>query len=307
MAPRRWKVYLAGPIGNCNETQVHEWRREVKARFGAEFDFVDPAQDHYLNASPFEVATRDLNLIRSCDALLVNMWTESIGTAFGVAHAARHGKPVFIVDPNQIRSPMLAFYAQSVSRTLKEAVRHLRDYIRAGDRLREVVKRGGDEEPFQRDKLLESLRRACREAGADDLLAPAQIMPEAVSRLMLLKRTPGKGKLTTRAIRDTVWETLRELEADPLRADLLSGVREAWERFEMRQQPVPPRRLDSVAVHDRPLRVRVFCGKSHTSIWGKNVKEISHLPRDPRRFFEEVCRVDGIQEIRITIMASSRS
>ena len=308
MAPRRLKVYLAGPITNCSDTQIHGWREEAKSHWGDEFDFVDPTGHHDEPASPFEVATRDLYAIHACDALLVYMWKESIGTAIGVAHAVRHGKPIFVVDPNLIQSQMLAFYANSVSRTMKEAIRHLREHVRAEERLKTVVKRGGEEEPFDRRKLLETVRRACRSAGVDDLLAPAQIVPEVVSRLMQMKRTPGKGKLTTTAIREAVWEVLAVLEADPLRAHMFAGVRGAWEGGETPpEEPAPPRRLDPIVIHDRPMRVRVFCGKSHTSIWGVNVKDVSQIPKEPRRFFEEVCRVDGIQEIRLTTMASSRS
>ncbi|MFN8221483.1 MAG: hypothetical protein U0S12_15275 [Fimbriimonadales bacterium] len=87
------KVYLAGPMSGCNEAQMRDWRRELKASFGDEFEFVDPTerligpeQTHY------ELVREDLLAIENCDGVLANMWRESVGTAIGVFHAQPKGQ-----------------------------------------------------------------------------------------------------------------------------------------------------------------------------------------------------------------------
>ncbi len=84
----RFRVYLAGPISGCNDTQKQHWRDSVKEKFGKKMTFLDPV-DNLLDssASPCTFVEADLKSIMEADGLLVNMWQESIGTAMGVAHA----------------------------------------------------------------------------------------------------------------------------------------------------------------------------------------------------------------------------
>ena len=77
---QKFHVYLAGPISGCNEVQKHQWRNEVKKKYGTHFDFIDPAELELLGpgATPYEAVEADLKAIKKADGLLVNMWRESI-------------------------------------------------------------------------------------------------------------------------------------------------------------------------------------------------------------------------------------
>jgi|GEM_PF-6951483 len=105
---RKPKVYLAGPISGTNHEQRHVWREDLKARFSEEFEFIDPT-DNVIEAgrSDFDVVRADAEAIRSADAMLANMWRESIGTAFGILHAHSAGKLVVVCDPNYLQSRMV--------------------------------------------------------------------------------------------------------------------------------------------------------------------------------------------------------
>jgi len=302
MGKKRYRVYLAGPISNCNSRQIHDWREELIDRFGREFDLVDPTDRLEEGASPYEIVHGDLASMKSADAVLANMWKESIGTAIGVAHAARHGKPVIVVDPNRLGSRALAYYATAVVKTPEEGMKRVKDYLKSRSHLKTVVKREGAEEPFVVDKLQRSIRKVCRAAGKDDVLEPAEILPDVLSRLMRLRRTPGKGKVTATNVREAVWEALRQLETDPLKAEHVTGIRQAWEEFHesKRGDAVLPSPQPSVAIRARALKLRIASNKSHASIWGHAVKELSAIPGTARKLFLEISRVEGIAEIRLT-------
>ena len=44
MPKHKFHVYLAGPISGCNDTQIRQWRDEVKRKYETHFDFIDPAE-----------------------------------------------------------------------------------------------------------------------------------------------------------------------------------------------------------------------------------------------------------------------
>ncbi|MBM4063013.1 MAG: hypothetical protein FJ265_18245, partial [Planctomycetes bacterium] len=110
-----------------------------------------------------------------------------------------------------------------------------------------VEKRAGRVEPFRREKLTLSIRHACLSAGRNDMLAAAEIVPEVLRRLGQHGR---QGTVRSRMIRDTVWEVLQELEADPLRAGDYAGIRKAWEDHvhhkPAREKPVKVREVREV-------------------------------------------------------------
>lgn len=301
-------IYLAGPISGCNPDQISRWRLRTRDRWSSEFEFLDPAEDVEEARSAvdsYEIVHRDATAIERADAVLAHMWKESIGTAIGVAIARMKGKPVVVADPNRIQSRILAYYADAVEETVDGAMRALKGILRAERTLRRVVKSSGTEEGFLRKKLADALRRACRTAERDDLLAPAEIVPR-VLEVLLTKRGPAADTVTTRQIRNAVWSVLSDLEADPLRRRDFDGIRAAWETYDSKRRAAPVPRADegTVEIHDAPQRARVFSGKSHGTIWGKAVKRLSDVPREAREVFREILRVDGIAEIRITTRGS---
>ena len=305
---KRFRIYLAGPIHGCNERQRSYWRRRLRDNWGDRFEFIDPTEEIVSAADQpdlgaYEIIERDQRAIRECDAVLANMWKESIGTAMGIVHAKREGKLVAVVDPNHIGNRILAFYADVVSDREDGAMRHLKTLLEQEQEIRMVVKRSGKPpEPFRRDKLVTSIRHACQTAGRDDVLVPLQVVPR-VLELMLEGGRVISGQVTTTEIRNAVWEVLADLEADPLWGEEFAGVRSAWEDFDQRTKPraVPASPIavgPELRIAESSLHILIESHKSHSTIWGKNIHAVDELPSPARDIFQEIARVEGIAMIR---------
>ena len=310
---KRFRVYLAGPIHGCNEAQRSHWRRRVRDKWGDRFEFVDPNDAivavQTTAEAGYEIIRRDQQAIHSCDAVLANMWRESVGTAIGIVHAKREGKLVAIVDPNHIGNRILVFYADVVSDREDEALRQLQILLELQGEIREVAKKEGRAaEPFQREKLAASIRRACQAAGRDDVIVPVTVVPVVIEKLLV--KGVWEEQVSAAMIRDAVWEVLAELEADPLRGDEYAGIRAAWERHDRRAKgdraaaaPAAGRPPDGpgpefVTVAKKPYRIVVECRKSHSTIWGRNVRNLNDIPPPARDIFKEIAKVQGIKRVR---------
>ena len=82
----------------CNDDQMRGWREQLKKEYDRDFEFIDPTGQLLRDgqASSYAIVEADRNAIEDADGLLVNMWRESIGTAFGVIHARNVGRPVVV-------------------------------------------------------------------------------------------------------------------------------------------------------------------------------------------------------------------
>ena len=163
---RKFRVCLAGPISGCNVAQMRGWRDLLKNEHARDFEFIDPT-DQLLDvlASPYALVEAARHAIEEADGLLVNMWRESIGTAFGLIQAHRAGRPVVVADPNHLNSRMLAFYADAVVETPRKAASVLKDILSAEGIWLVVKHRGRSEESFERRELVGSLRAAYPDRG----------------------------------------------------------------------------------------------------------------------------------------------
>lgn len=165
MPKQKFRVYLAGPISDCNDFQKHQWRDDIKQKYGGQMDFLDPSEIKLRRISPYKIADADIAAIEGADGLLVNMWRESIGTAIGMVHAHRCGKPVVVANPNFLDSSALKFYAAAVEETPPKAAKALLRILQADAGWR-VMKNGDREENFSREKLVSALRAAKQHHGA---------------------------------------------------------------------------------------------------------------------------------------------
>jgi hypothetical protein len=316
---KRFRVYLAGPIHGCNEAQRSHWRRRVRDKWGDRFEFVDPNDAivavQTTAEAGYEIIRRDQQAIRSCDAVLANMWRESVGTAIGIAHAKDAGKLVAVVDPNRIGNRILVFYADVVSDREDDALRQLLVLLELQSEIRAVSKKGGRAaEPFQREKLAASIRWACRAAGRDDVIVPTMVVPVVIEKLLV--KGVWEEQVSAAMIRDAVWEVLAELEADPLRGDEYAGIRAAWERHDLRAKaggaplaaggagagslpaPAAAPEPEFVTVGRKPYHITVECKRTHSTIWGRNIKKLDDIPPPVRGVFREIACVSGIKRIR---------
>ncbi len=302
----RPKVYLAGPISGCNDDQMRVWRRDVRRGFGDEFDFIDPT-DSLIRAggSHHEVVQADVQAIRNADAVLANMWRESVGTSFGVLHAHLNGKIVVVNDPNLIRSRMLAFYADAVEQSLPASLNAIRTFLRSERLIREVVKRDGRTEPFSRSKLSKAIRHACIDAKADDIVPTRAIVSRTLG--LLLDNVYEERSVSSEDIEGAVWQAMAELAADPLHETDYDAVRQAWERH---GKPIaapltaPGQQLTLALpqVHTTPLKVKVHTIGGHSTIWGKK-----GVGDGARAIFDAIRCVDGITEIVLGPFSNSNS
>ena len=299
MAKHKFRVYLAGPISGCNATQVCQWRDEVKRKYEAHLDFIDPAEMQ--KTSSYEVVETDLRAIEDADGLLVNMWRESIGSAIGIVHAHNAGRPVVVANPNYLDNLVLNFYAEAIENTPLKAAKVLLDILRA-DASWKVIKSGdrGDE-PFSRQKFMNSISAACREGGCNDIVIPVLVLPKVLERLGKSDRRIKK-QFTTSDIRREVIASFVELEADPAYAHAVEGLSAKWKNWHERKYSLTePHQLRYQTHHSSKVHVNISCGKSHGTIWGNTVKSLNDIPSsEARRVFQSIMEVHGITRILLT-------
>lgn len=295
---QRFRVYLAGPIHGCNDDQLRRWRDTVVQKYGSHFTFSNPS-DRLLgnSATPYQFVETDLRAIEDADGLLVNMWRESIGSAIGVVHAHRKGKPVVVADPNHLNNRMLDFYADAVEATPLKAANALLDLLRAEAHWRVIKSGGRGEEPFLRRKLVTAIRSACRSTGRDDLVVPRLVLPGVLERLRRTNRQIRK-RFAAGEIDNEVIATFAALEDDPQRRSSVSGVSATWKHHQHDKQRVPqhPRRREVTS--DGAVHVEISSTKSHSTIWGKSVKQLDDIPSsDAKQVFRAISKVPGITRI----------
>lgn len=299
MPNSKFRDYLAGPISGCNDTQVCQWRDEVKRKYGRDFDFIDPAEMQ--KTSSYEVVETDLRAIEEADGLLVNMWRESIGSAIGIVHAHKAGRPVVVANPNYLDNFVLNFYAEAIENIPLKAAKILLDILRA-DASWKVIKSGdrGDE-PFSRQKFMDSIRAACRDAGCNDIVVPVLVLPKVIERLGKSDRKVKK-QFTTSDIHREVMASFADLEADPAYTHAVEGISAKWqfqrEKKYLSAESFQPRQQTHPASNSS---VDISCGKSHSTIWGNTVKSLYDIPSsEARRVFQSIMEVPGITRILLT-------
>ncbi len=307
---RKFKVYLAGPISGRNENEVHAWRSAVKRQFEEYLDFSDPTdviqsdKDFQPNkaTNPRTIVEADLLRIESADGLLVNMWCASIGSTCGVIHAKHAGKPVIAAEPKHLNNKTLAFYADAVVPTPQQAAQILLNILRS-EADWSVLKSTGEPEPFDRRKLMASIRAACRGAGCDSIVGPGFIFPEVIDRLKK-NEPPVRNQFPTTLINKVVLETLRTLENDAVHSPAaIEGVSEEWIHVRDNKYGDPWLHMQNGGVSldsTAWVGVDVFSPKSHGTIWGRTVKDLRDIPSDDaRRVFEIIRRTPGITRINL--------
>ena len=307
---RKFKVYLAGPITGCKPDQVRKWRDDVKQQYDKHLEFTDPTDVIYPNkefqaqkaTTPPAIVEADLLKIEDADGLLVNMWCASIGSTCGVIHAKHAGKPVVAAEPIHLNNKTLAFYADAVVPTPELAAETLLN-IFCGEADWNVLKSTGEPEPFDRRKLMASIRAACRGAQCDSIVGPGFIFPAVIDSLKK-SEPPVRNQFPTSSIDKVVLETLRTLENNAVyRPASIEGVSEEWMRVRDNKYGDPWSHIQSRGVSQESatwVGVDISSPKSHGTIWGKTVKELRDIPSpDARRVFDIIRQTRGITRITL--------
>ena len=306
----KFRVYLAGPITGCNEFQVHQWREDIKQKYGKNLDFIDPSTFidpsgeslDQMATTASQIVEADLLSIRQADGLLANMWRESIGSAIGVVHANLAGKPVVVADPNHLESKTLAFYADAVEDAPLKAAKVLLDLLRA-EADWTVLKLSGQTEQFNRKKLMNAIRSACRRAECDDIVGPRLVLSKVIARLKESSRSLKK-QFPTGVLDSEILEALKELENDPVHPPVtIEGVSVEWERVRVEKHIDPLSHTPSSGASESSasqIGVEISSGKSHGTLWGKTVNHLYDIPSaDARQVFEIIRQTPGVTRITL--------
>lgn len=131
------RVYLAGPIANCDDSECCDWRnyasKWLKKRKALG---VDPMRRDYRDRDAIqnwqyrEIIDLDKKDILEADALLVNWTRISVGTAMECCFAWERHKPIVVVRGAAVPlSPWLLYHSTVIVDTLDEGLAWLDKHI----------------------------------------------------------------------------------------------------------------------------------------------------------------------------------
>ena len=124
------KVYLAGPIFQCNDRECVAWRQEAKAKLKG-FDVIDPMEttDFRGKTKAFfrELVESGKARIDSSDIILANITKPSIGTSMEILYGWERGKKVYVVEQQEHINPWLLYHAEHLFESLDEAISYLNE------------------------------------------------------------------------------------------------------------------------------------------------------------------------------------
>lgn len=120
------RVYLAGSINGCTDTQAKDWRAIVTSALSNRgFTFLDPMARDYRgreDANTAEIVEGNQADIQSCDLMLAYCWQPSYGTAMEIFYAAHVLRlPVYVVATSPV-SPWLRYHASRLFANLGDAI-----------------------------------------------------------------------------------------------------------------------------------------------------------------------------------------
>jgi nucleoside 2-deoxyribosyltransferase len=131
MADNLKRIYLCGPVMDCNLDESKSWRQRSKERLAGRFVLLDPMRrdfrDHEIDSAN-EIVEFDLQDVRDADILLVNYSKPSIGTSMEVFYASHNlGKFVVAFGPAEFKdmSPWMVKFCTKILPDLEAAI----DYV----------------------------------------------------------------------------------------------------------------------------------------------------------------------------------
>lgn len=125
------KLYLAGPINGCSDSEANDWRTEVKEKLDGLYEFTDPMRRDYRGRElepgiALEIVQGDMKDIEESDVILAMCPKPSVGTSMEVFWAFYDlKKPVICVAPSPA-SPWLLTFSTAVYTNLMAAITYLR-------------------------------------------------------------------------------------------------------------------------------------------------------------------------------------
>jgi nucleoside 2-deoxyribosyltransferase len=131
MNEKRKKIYLCGPIMDCQAEESRTWRQRAIGRLSGQFELLDPMRRNFRDReldSANEIVEFDLQDVRDADILLVNYSKASIGTAMEVFYAAHDlGRFVIAFGPHSFQdmSPWMVRFCTKILPNIEEAMAYI--------------------------------------------------------------------------------------------------------------------------------------------------------------------------------------
>jgi nucleoside 2-deoxyribosyltransferase len=123
------KIYLAGPIFQCEDHECINWREEVKQSLD-KIEVIDPMVRDYRGTTDRdfkEIVERDKAEVDASDILLAYCTKPSAGTSMEVLYAWENGKKVYVITENEETSPWLLYHSHKVFKSIGEAIKYLHE------------------------------------------------------------------------------------------------------------------------------------------------------------------------------------
>jgi nucleoside 2-deoxyribosyltransferase len=131
MANGTRKIYLCGPIMDCDTDTSKTWRQRAKEELAGRFVLLDPMRRDFRDNeidSANEIVEFDLQDVRDADLLLVNYSKPSIGTAMEVFYAG-HDLRKFVIAFSPFSfadmSPWMVRFCTKILPDLDEAITYI--------------------------------------------------------------------------------------------------------------------------------------------------------------------------------------
>ena len=132
------KVYLAGPIANCNDGETFNWREYAAEKI--DIECLDPASQRDFRNKHIEDAQKQIIMpdkrdIDASSIVLANCWQVSVGTSMEIIYSWERGKYVVLVIPDGAhKSPWATGHAHYVAKDLDEAIIHINEMVKVNEK-----------------------------------------------------------------------------------------------------------------------------------------------------------------------------
>lgn len=124
------KIYLAGAINGCTDSEAKDWRAAVKE---IHTNCLDPMARDYRgkeSESMKEIVEGDKADIDQCEGMVVYYERPSAGTCMEIIYAWEQVKTIVVIDKSgKPLSPWVAYHATKIVYTIPVAIALLTDNI----------------------------------------------------------------------------------------------------------------------------------------------------------------------------------
>lgn len=162
------KVYLCGPIMNCNDSECKDWREYVKSNYNGEC--LDPMLRDYRGKEgdfSIEIVEQDKKDIDECDIVLVNYVKPSIGTSMEMLYAWERDKEIYVVtvEDKEKLSPWLLYHCHVIFKDFDHVIRMLNNKIKENKKTELLIWQERNSREMNTFITDNSFCRGCGESG----------------------------------------------------------------------------------------------------------------------------------------------